>query len=196
MRDGIIDPARWHRAPRRILFLLKEAYRSDGGGDFDLCELVRDAWKGPKYRLWHNLARWACGIQRSTAGSLPPFPEAADDLTEALLGSAVVNIKKSDGRSRSADEDLAQYAHDDGELLVRQIQMIDPEIVICGNTWRHYRSLCEHRKLGDMVYQTNGTPFVDFWHPAQQVHKKLSYYALLGAVQASPVLKPGKSLAA
>lgn len=26
IRDGIIDPSRWQKAPRRVCFLLKEAY--------------------------------------------------------------------------------------------------------------------------------------------------------------------------
>ena len=46
--DGIIDTKRWNSVPRKVLFLLKEAYDSrEDAPDWDLCELIRDEWGGP-----------------------------------------------------------------------------------------------------------------------------------------------------
>ena len=106
--DGPIDPNCWSTVGRRVLFLAKEAYGDLGHGKSpDLPKLVREEWKGPKYKFWWTLGYWAYGIQRLTKGSIPISPMVGElwgDVTEAILGSAVVNVKKSGGQS-SSDND-------------------------------------------------------------------------------------------
>ena len=44
--DGPIDPDRWLKIERRVLFLAKEAYRGDGSSEsWNLPELVREEWQ-------------------------------------------------------------------------------------------------------------------------------------------------------
>ena len=96
--DGPIDPDRWLKIERRVLFLAKEAYRGDGSSEnWDLPKLVREEWEGPKYKLWWTLGYWAYGIQRLTNGPIPSNPKDGQlwkEVTESVLASAVVNIKK------------------------------------------------------------------------------------------------------
>ena len=104
---GPIDPDRWLKIERRVLFLAKEAYGDiKPGKTWDLPELVREEWKRPKYNFWWTLGYWAYGIQRLTNGPIPSSPMAGQlwkEVTESVLASAVVNIKKSGGRSSSND---------------------------------------------------------------------------------------------
>ena len=54
--DGLIDPNRWLNVKRRVLFLAKEAHGEMGRGKtWDLPELVREDWKGPKHKFWWTL---------------------------------------------------------------------------------------------------------------------------------------------
>ena len=108
--DGMIDPERWEESSkRRILFLLKEAYdEPDSSESWDLCSLIRDVWKGPKYKLWLTAAYWAYALQQYDCSRIPSFPtydsvwgDSGEKPREALLCSSVVNIKKSRGRSSS-----------------------------------------------------------------------------------------------
>lgn len=86
---GVIDPAKWEGAPRKVLFLLKEAYdTSPASQGFDLCELVRDRWKGPRGRTWFQIGRWAHLIQHSKPATIPAYPNSRCEITEAVVASA------------------------------------------------------------------------------------------------------------
>jgi hypothetical protein len=179
--DGIIDPIRWSAASRRVLLLLKEAYDEPGVTEgYDLRTVIRDRWKGPKYNIWWKAAYWCFGAHANDGFPEMPADDAAySGASEALLSSAIANVKKSNGRSESSDEEIAQYARRDGDYLKRQVELIDPGIVICGNTWAAVRHLWPAaRKVIDLVWENDGTLIVDFWHPANQFPNKLNYYSL------------------
>jgi hypothetical protein len=179
--DGIIDEARWRSARRKVLLLLKEAYDEPGVTEgFDLRAVIRDRWKGAKYNIWWNAAYWCYAAQAQSG--VPPLPASEAEYVaanEALLGAAVVNVKKSDGRSESSETDIARYATLDGSLLKEQIRLIHPEIVICGSTFGAVRDLWPAAAQAyDLLWKCDGMLIVDFWHPANQFPKKLNYYCL------------------
>ena len=179
--DGPIDPNRWLRVKRRVLFLAKEAHGEMGRGKtWDLPELVRDDWKGPKYKFWWTLGYWAYGIQRLTDGPIPSSPMAGqlrNEVTESVLASAVVNIKKSRGRSSSNSEDLLQYVTADGDLLKQQVACLSPHVVICCNTWHLVKDLWPHvKQISERVVSIDGILALDFWHPANRYPDVMSYY--------------------
>ena len=183
VHDGIVDPKRWNKSKIKLLFLLKEAYSNPARPeDFDLRVLLRDVWKGPKGILFWYAAYWAYAVHncdRTETLSLPETPEELNLASEYLLSSAIVNVKKSSGQTHSDMENIKQYAKLDGELLKKQINIINPEIVICGNTWVAVRYLWpEVISNYDLTWQNTNILFVDFWHPANQFPKKLNYYAL------------------
>ena len=179
IRDGIIDPARWRKAPRKVLLLLKEGYGE--GEDWDLRELIREQWQRPKGNVWWKAAYW-CYAAQNAVPRIPAFPSLDDDrkaLIEALLSAGAVNIKKSDGGSSSNDDDIERYATADGDLLKSQIDLINPDIVICGNTWWFVKHLWPMaQQIYDLVWMSDGVLFVDFWHPANRFPHVLNYYAL------------------
>lgn len=50
--DGPIDPDRWLKIERRVLFLAKEAHGEVGPGEtWDLPKLIREEWKAPKHKF-------------------------------------------------------------------------------------------------------------------------------------------------
>lgn len=183
IRDGIIDEIRWFRTHQKVLLLLKEAYgEHEGELKWDLCKLIREEWKGPKHHIWHQAASWCYAAQniKSNDKRFPTKEEAAD----ALLQAAFINIKKSDGLSASDNEEIARYAQKDGDLIKRQIELIEPAIILCGNTWSAVKYLWpEAQEDYDMVWKTENFTFVDFWHPAGRFPDGLAYYALVCLLQ-------------
>jgi hypothetical protein len=184
---GVIDPAKWEGAPRKVLFLLKEAYdTSPASQGFDLCELVRDRWKGPRGRTWFQIGRWAHLIQHSKPATIPAYPNSRCEITEAVVASAVVNVRKSGGAKSSDADVIREYAAADGDLLLRQIDGIQPDVVICGGVWNAVRYLWPGAELLSTCYfQTSSYAIIDFWHPAVRWPNELLYFGLAGIIQAA-----------
>lgn len=194
IRDGIIDYNKWTKSNRKVLFILKEAYsNSSTPEDFDLCELIRDEWCGAKYNVWWNVAYWAYGIHHSDSNHIVQKPDNKDEYilaTESLLSSAIINIKKSSGRSTSDKDELKLYANRDLSFIKREFELINPDIVICGFVWDYIKDIwTEVKPIYDLVYKYSDIYFVDFWHPANQFPKKLNYYCLLSIIANSGFFK-------
>ena len=178
--DGPINPDRWLEIPRRVLFLAKEAYRGDQSSEnWDLPELVREEWEGPQSNFWWTLGYLAYGIQRLTNGPIPSSPMAGqlwEEVTKSVLASAVVNIKKSGGRSRSDDADLQKYVREDGDLLKQQVKCLRPDVMVCCNTWDLVKDVWPHKHTSEQVYDIDGMLVLDFWHPANRFPAVMNYY--------------------
>lgn len=191
IKDGIIDNDRWRSADPKVLFLLKEA-RHGGAGTWDLRKHLRES--APKTATWRNAAYWCYAIDHIKRGRLPglPFPSErkAEYLkaVEALRCSAIINIKKSNGQSSSSHGDIEWYARKDKQFIQRQIELIAPDVVICGYTWRYVEDWWPVRPLFDGVYRTGHRVFVNFWHPSYRISEELKYYALAGQLQNSNAL--------
>lgn len=191
IEDGIIDVERWVRAERKVMLLLKEAY-----GDYnDLRWLIRDEWKGPKYKMWWTASYWIYALQKMSGRETPPFPKDQSQFgqcAEYLLSAAVVNIKKSGGKTASSAEDLNQYATNDLPLLREQITLINPGIIICGYTFEQLHNIWPQRfePVGgtEFVYRAGRYTAVNWWHPSNQYPDELCYYALCSVVQDAGVL--------
>ena len=124
-RDGPINPTHYAVTTPRIVFVLRETNDFGGG---DLRELLAD---GPKYQMWHTLARWAAGL----LGGFPDYDEI-DRYTvmrKALHRVAAVNLKKITGGAGSWDAQIHAFTVVDRHLLTRQLRELEPSIVVaCG----------------------------------------------------------------
>lgn len=194
-RDGIIDDTRWNSTRPRVLFLLKEAYADESEGPaWDLCHHIRDKLMGPKGKMWNTVSQWAYLIMQGSHSSIVSYPEAYQDRpgrSQALLSSAVVNIKKSGGTSTSDIEDLKHFATLDADLIRKQVSIIDPDIVICGYTWpiAQEHVWTDAHQIYDLVYESDACLFCDFWHPANKYPDQLHYYALASVLSQSGALE-------
>jgi len=197
IKDGIVDPRRWASPTRpRVLLLLKEAYHEESE-HWDLREYVRKL-EHPDGTLL-NSAYWCYAIQCVARGDLQPVPfrdtrkSQYEQAVEALKSSAIVNVKKSEGRSRSLDKEVEDYAKKDGPFIRRQIELIKPDVVVCGNTWVLVEHLWPKKDKGyvhDGVYRIGQRVFMNFWHPSRRnlIHDELKYYALVGLLLSSKAL--------
>jgi hypothetical protein len=192
IKDGIIDVDRWQSADPKVLFLLKEA-RHCGKGTWDLRKYLRE--KAPSEATWRNAAYWCYAIHHIRRGKLPGRPFLSDrkveydKAVEALRSSAVVNIKKSKGKSTSALKDIERYARRDKPYIQQQIKLIKPDVVICGYTWQFVEDWWPDKKsIYDGTWRVRQVVFIDFWHPSYRVSGDLKYYALAAMLHFSNAL--------
>lgn len=179
VEDGIIDYDKWTKS-KKILFLLKEAYSEEGSvGDWKLSYLINcneDNWV-ENNKHYFMLSMWSF-VLSSPETPLPDYlHEIFSQGYEYLLSSAVINIKKSNGASTSSDSDIRKYAQLDKEFLKKQIEIISPEIILCGNTCIDLmNSIFEYPKTSDYgdlyaseyCFKYKDMTIIDYWHPSRK----------------------------
>lgn len=201
--DGILDKEAWSKANVKVLFLMKEAYEINPNesdewnlNDYLSSRSLNDIGK----QMWWTIAQWLKGIDHlNEHQEVPPFnPNFRDDnhIDTLFKSCAIVNIKKSAGKSRSNDEDLKGYVESDWELTMAQIKEINPDLIICGSTYPLIKNkLTNPVKSNEWFYEAEGYMFVDYWHPSVRWPYKVKYYSILSALhqsigQWSPRLNP------
>ena len=204
--DGAVDCTAYECAEPRICFFLKEAYSRDNNTDWNLTEWLAD---GAMTRMWGTVAEWVYGITNTTPDYIPHKPRLSHaEKTEQLKAVAVVNVKKSNGAVQSDYEDLLRYATTDHAFLKRELEIISPTVIVCGNNSSLLRllfgaKLQANGKVsaeGEIPYQfirENGYAVVgnqiilDFYHPANQYPSMLNYYTICSLYQQALKYKAG-----
>jgi hypothetical protein len=133
-RDGIVDEDKFTKANRRILFVLRETNEFPQSNEFggDLRAFLSQTLK---WQLWHTVGRWAYGI-------LNDFPDYLEcngrrKIHDALCQVAVINLKKITGGKESDLEEINETAHRDKEFIRREVDLIDPEVLVACGTRGH-----------------------------------------------------------
>lgn len=130
-KDGIINPDKFYKAKPRILFIMKDinnrGEKDHSHGVRDLPEWLQD---GPRHQLWYTIARWSAGV----FNGFPPYRQIDSKMIrESFAKIAAINLKKACGGARVDSEVINAYTHQDRELLLEQIESINPDfIVACG----------------------------------------------------------------
>ena len=191
--DGVVDADNY----RGVLFLLKEAYSKEQ--EFGEWNLVSNlAEKGP-WGLWNRVCEWVHGIEHTTADRIEPFRDFSDEENRnALSHLAVVNVKKINGTSTSNNDDLQKYVEENKEILRREIESVQPKIIVCGNTFHYLKtifSIKTNRKCDNWYYWLSidglGDILVlDYYHPAVQYPVLLTYYGVANIYQQALINKP------
>lgn len=204
--DGVIDDTAYECASPRICLFLKEAYSRDNDSDWNLTEWLA---AGAMTRMWGTVAEWVYGITNTTPNYIPHKPQLNHaEKTEQLKTIAVVNVKKSNGAVQSDYWDLLHYAITDRTFLKRELEIISPTVIICGNNSSLLRLLYGAKLQtsgkvsaeGEIPYQfmsENGYAIVgnqiilDFYHPANQYPSILNYYTICSLYQQALKYKVG-----
>lgn len=186
VEDGIICEEAWSRATRKVLFLLKEpnGYCGEYG---PLNELLRKAaarnstskmWDRPTF---HNVGRWTFGLL-NYSGEVPDYDTANAGRKTAVLGCAYINIKKSSGGAR-ATKDVEVHAEKYAEFLKRQVDIIQPDIVVCGGTYKMLKKYVYPGmvRVSHRVHQLEGLLFINAYHPGYVAKREILYDQILSS---------------
>jgi hypothetical protein len=199
--DGIVNHEVWNDSiHKRILYVLKEAYTDEAKG-YDLVDWLNSE---PDLRMWNRVARWTYGLQNTSeteiAKYIPDIDKDAAIRKQSFEQIAVMNLKKSGGDSTSVIDEIAAYAKSDREELIRELQLIDPEIVLCGSTfWILYQIVFGKEPLkgnqanNNWFYYLNLDGkvrlYIDYYHPANQWPDLVNYYAVTNIYQQALISK-------
>jgi len=192
--DGIVDCRIWNSlAPgKRVLFVLKEAYEDNHEkSGWALNDELREY--GPWSTIWNRVAEWSFGIQNSDINTIAPYSSFSwETANEYLRRIAIMNIKKSGGMHSSIYEEISAYAITDAEEIIREIELIDPDIIICGATFSDINTITGNTMIKgsneNWFYYSDAIGgkerlFIDYYHPANRYPKLLNYYGIVGIYQ-------------
>lgn len=191
--DGIVNIEYWNNTNcKKILFFLKEAY-----GKKEDCSLTKPlVTEEPYGSIWKRVVEWSYGISKTSEKEIASYPLDEKDFSANnfwLNSIAVVNVKKSNGKSSTDMDELKAYAAYDKKELKKQIEIINPEIIICGNTGEILNDIFDDKikkgtKNDNWYYITKlidekEIKIIDFVHPANRYPRLLNYYAITNIYQ-------------
>lgn len=190
--DGIVNEVVWNnQIGKKILYVLKEAYGENE--DWNLTEwLLRTK---PSTSIWKRVIEWTYGIQNTTESKIAKYsPDIYEHHTELFNNIAVVNLKKSGGKSSSDYGEIEAYALADKEEIKKQLRLIAPDIILCRSTFGALNhvfddQICpEGMQCDNWFYYTdiisdNRTLVIDYYHPANYYPALLNYYAVTNIFQ-------------
>lgn len=189
IRDGVVNLNVWEKQDKRIAFLLKEAYGDNS--EWDLKEMLRV--KSPWSSIWRRVAEWTYGIQNTTVDKIAKYePEkiSMEENNMLLNQIAVFNLKKSGGEPQSNPNEIKAYANADRIEIKRQLELINPDIVVCGNTMSALNQIYDCSIKTESSHNDNWYYFtnviggkkrlvLDYYHPANYYPALLNYYGLV-----------------
>ena len=188
-KDGVINEKEYLGSSKKVLYVLKEVNDWKNG---DLRQFVRD---GARWRTWNNLARWQQGIKGYYEQGKIDYRNriTQDDRIEMLKAIAIINLKKESGLARAKMGLIKQHAQEDESLLREQVQLYQPDLVVCCGTGdivlNHinlFESPIEKDVTSDGTHygKSNGRLIIDFFHPQVRKGKYFLFYKLIDALKA------------
>lgn len=193
IKDGVVCPEQWFSQEIRPLFLLKEAY--GGKEDWDLIDFLSS--KERMSKMWNRVAHWTYGLMKTDTNHIEPFSKLSGSTyaeNDELKQIAVINVKKSDGKKGSDWEQINAYAEFDKDRLMKQIELCDPTIIVCGYTGtpleivtkctrQNYRQEWNDSRYYHFEINGHDAIILDYWHPANMYPDIMNYYGLMGIYQ-------------
>ncbi len=178
VRCGVVDEVKYLSKKPRICFVLKETHSSENGWSLPL-SLRRNVDNGMETKFsytWVQAGIWAYAIHNG-------FNEyqqlnKPDIIREGLGSIAVINLKKTGGSARAIPEQIADSSQAEVSLWQSELEIIDPELIICGKT---FKNVCDNLNLPtEKLLEHNGKNYyyaqyevnehrsvvLQFWHPA------------------------------
>lgn len=183
VRDGPIDWSKYQAAPIKVMFLAKEVNCAPGGfhsrqspehqQDF---RLLGNAFP------WVELGQWTYGLIHPGAS----FEEATANYAESFRQCAFVNLKKTAGGRTSRYNQIRNAAGFYTDLLDKQIQLLDPNMIICcGKNFvydiarKYLASATDLSSVAPDVYLPGLRIWVNFIHPSKPGMSRQAKYELL-----------------
>lgn len=180
--DGIMQPNEYFSKDIRLAWILKEAYdEEDGTGGgwsyFDLYE--KEGFDLSKSQTFKPIIQTSYGIHNNFI-KYEEIEEIDFEMTQIIKNVAIINTQKLPAKnySKTLDRDLHESINKYSDLLERQLESINPNVVIFGGTFKFYKDLLKFEDSeivkGNVWYVARENKlYIIAYHPAQtQVSKK------------------------
>ncbi|MGB4776085.1 MAG: hypothetical protein WBP45_12980 [Daejeonella sp.] len=201
--DGIIDIEKYFNAKFKILWILKEPYDSyneDGipcGGNWCLKELIREkrniedfkgeqGWKTFEPMIYVS---WSI-LNNFSSWDYIPNVETDPTILNTLENIAYINVKKLPGYKTSSSLVIEDAYKQYKEILLKQIEDYNPDIIIGGGTLHHFFSDLGFTR--EQMQQSENTPYyilknnkiyIDTYHPANRGNREEYCQGIINAVK-------------
>ena len=183
--DGIVNLEEYYNSHIKIMWILKEPYcdKNNGGGGWSLIKNLNDeraiGKKTDCQSTWHPISYTTYGILNEFVKFEKMPTIAANKLIQMSLRKiAFINVQKLPGLTRTSDAQLKKYYNNNKEILLRQIEVYQPDIIIGGKTLQLLKpdlniSKKEELKLGH--FAKGKQLFINTLHPAQTKISRAEY---------------------
>jgi hypothetical protein len=187
VRDGIINEEIYESVSPKILFITKEV-----NNPYQLPGNFSEWWNEEiKYAFTLRIIEWAYGI-------IHGFPQydtiwkrrGPDSAKQTIKKIAFMNVKKIGGKGSSHWKDILPHIKSNYEFLHKEIEIIEPEIIILGLSWQVLRDELfkgvNWIKSGyDIeIGKFKNSKLIDFYHPSSRNAPAAAYSLLQNVFQA------------
>ena len=181
--DGIVCEESYENTNPKLLFVTKEPNHPEGSG-FDF----REWWsESVEYAFSTRLSEWSYGVQNGFP-ALSEFDKDESNKLASIRSISFMNLKKVGGSGSSDPNVIRSNADRDKDLLRRQIEIINPDVIVggIGRDSHLWSLLFPGISLQDCgfdieVARVGRVRVIDFYHPSYRIPRAMSY-SLLGRV--------------
>lgn len=188
VEDGIVNIKKYQERRHRVIYLLKEVNSDDNY--WDLKDYLKSGARGS---FWNNITRWTIGINNLDRHiNWDEIDYIDHEKRKEILNSiGVINIKKEIGSSKSNNEELEKYTKNNSNQIKEQIDIYDPEIIICCGTSYLYKNFIyngeekwNRSSYGvDYIERKEGKYVISWKHPQWRVSANMMYYPLIESIK-------------
>ncbi|WP_348797507.1 hypothetical protein [Flavobacterium adhaerens] len=182
--DGVMQPDEYFSKEIRLAWILKEAYdEEDGTGGgwsyFDLYD--KEGLDLSKHKTFKPIIQTSYSIHNNFI-KYENLDEIDSEMTQIIKCVAIINTQKLPARNYSTthDSDLQQSIKKYSDLLEEQLDFINPNVIIFGNTFKYYKDLLkiedsEIVKGNVWHVSKDGKLYISAYHPVQTQTSKEDY---------------------
>ncbi|MBF8458324.1 hypothetical protein IV494_14160 [Kaistella sp. G5-32] len=185
MVDGAINNEVFLNSKYKIAWFLKESYSEDDGSQYyrDLFtaeNLYEDFFKNVATPTWHPIIYISYAILNNFQkwNDLPDIKEFPQ-MAEVIHNIAILNANKEYSKTGTftTDDNLKKGFEKFKSIILRQINILNPDILIFGNTFHLYKEIfvTDEDKIEELstngllhTYYKNGKIYLDAYHPASR----------------------------
>lgn len=157
--DGIVDKLSWHKKRPKILFVMKsldyirDNFDNDVRRSMFLKEILGD-------RMW-TLGIWAKGLLLTNENQIYPFIHTSfTDKANWWTEMAVLFLNKTRTGKIATPDIIDLYAKNDRIEIKKEIEIIDPDVVVCCSTFRTLLSVMYGKRVISYSNPRNDEPVI------------------------------------
>lgn len=178
--DGVCDFEGYLNTNPKVMWILKEPNDqcSDGklaGGGWSIVEesFKKDIDSVAKQPTWQTIIYVMYGYLNGLKYNDMDFIRKNKDMAKIMQKIAYLNVSKMPGYNISSKDGIEKYYTQWKPILDRQIETYNPDVIIFGYTFEHFRKDFEKKGLEKIdnfpgwidVYKSSNRILIDAYHP-------------------------------
>ncbi len=139
--DGVADAEAYMSSNPKVMWVLKEPYDEfdgdqPGGGGWSIVDgCFAKIEQKPIALTWYNIIYVMYGLRNGQIGDRIPSINNDRTMANVLKEIAYINVSKMPNRTSTKDSDLWRFYVTWKDILWKQIDLYDPDIIIFGATF-------------------------------------------------------------